>query len=420
MEQPSNVFKDVHPLGEGPDSDRGRQPVRGICPRCGERERRREILTFPDHLLGLPGARACGAIAGGGRWTDPLWEPDSSGGSFLPSLRLRKPADADEALRGVVCQHCGSEGRDAQALRALIAEDHEPTAHVLKRAMERMNHDVLVASNGEQAWSLLQHEHVPLVISDWMMPGLDGPSLCRRIRGRADKRYTYIVLVTSRVSDEDRLAGLDAGADDFLSKPVDFRELTARLKIARRILAMQQELERKNDELLELATTDPLTGLRNRRGFVEALETHVARAWRQGTPLSLILLDIDHFKEFNDDFGHPMGDGVIGAVAWLLRENARGSDVVARHGGEEFAVLLPMTALPEAVTVAERLRTAIQDANWALRPVTASFGVSALNASCPGAAELVEDADRQLYRSKHKGRNQVSADGQAHASTRLR
>jgi two-component system chemotaxis response regulator CheY len=377
-------------------------------------------LTFPDHLLGLPGAGPCGTLPRTGHLPESLWDPVPSGRKFLPSARLRETPEAGEALSGVASRRCGHEGTDTQGLRVLIAEDHEPTAHLLKRAMERMDHHVLVASNGEQAWSLLQHEHVPLVVSDWMMPGLDGPSLCRRIRGRVDKRYTYIVLVTSRVSDEDRLAGLDAGADDFLSKPVDIRELNARLKIAGRILAMQQELERKNDELLELATTDPLTGLRNRRGFVEALDAQVAHAKRQGTPLSLILLDIDQFKAFNDVFGHPMGDGVIRAVAWVLRENARGSDVVARHGGEEFAVLLPETTLSEAVTVAERLRSAIQAANWRFRPVTASFGVSALHPACPGAAALVQEADRQLYRSKHKGRNQVSVDGQALAGSRLR
>jgi diguanylate cyclase (GGDEF)-like protein len=279
---------------------------------------------------------------------------------------------------------------------------------VLKRTLEMMGYEAMIASDGEEAWSMLGRGHVPLVISDWVMPGLDGLELCRRIRGRGKVRYTYVVLVTGRVGDEDRLLALDAGADDFLAKPVDIRELAARLKIARRILGMQSELERKNAELIELATTDALTGLGNRRCFGEALESHLSLAVRQETPLSLILLDVDQFKAYNDAFGHPMGDGVLWAVAQVLRENARACDVVSRYGGEEFALLLPATPSTPALVLAERLRAAIETTDWPLRPVTASLGVSTLTADRPGSSDLVGEADQALYRSKRLGRNRVS------------
>lgn len=296
----------------------------------------------------------------------------------------------------------------APRMKVLVVDDHAATATLLKRALETMGYEAITAENGEEAWSLLGEGHVPLVISDWIMPGVDGLELCRRIRARVKPRYTYVVLVTSKGGDEDRLIGLDAGADDFLAKPVDIRELAARLKIARRILAMQEELERKNAALVELATTDSLTGLRNRRWFGEALESHVALSVRQGTPLSLVMLDVDDFKAFNDAFGHPTGDGVLWTVAQVLRQNTRAYDVVSRYGGEEFAVLLPATEAELALVLAERLRAAIEATAWPLRPVTASLGVSSLTGARPGSSDLVGEADQALYLSKRLGRNRVS------------
>jgi diguanylate cyclase (GGDEF)-like protein len=248
-----------------------------------------------------------------------------------------------------------------------------------------------------------------------MMPGLDGLELCRRIRRKDGDRYTYVVLVTGRDGDEDRLNGLGAGADDFLSKPVDLRELVARLNNARRILAMQDELERKNAELKELATTDSLTGLGNRRWFGELLESHAALAIRQGSPLSLILLDVDHFKAFNDAFGHSAGDGVLCILARVLRESSRVYDLVARYGGEEFAILLPDTDAPASLVLAERLRLAIEQTDWPLRKVSASLGVSTIDPRRPASTDLINEADRALYHSKRMGRNRVSTFQEAGA-----
>ena len=224
---------------------------------------------------------------------------------------------------------------------------------------------------------------------------MDGLELCRRIRALSGRPYTYFVLVTARGGHEDRLEALAAGADDFLAKPFDTRELVARLEIAHRLLAMQEELERKNAALRALATTDELTGLKNRRRFFEDLESQFALAARQRSPLSLVLLDVDHFKAYNDAFGHPAGDDVLRGVADALRSVTRGHDTVARYGGEEFAVLLPGTGPDVARGMAERLREAIERRAWPHRPVTASFGVATTTPGTGAAQELVDQADRR-------------------------
>ncbi len=167
-------------------------------------------------------------------------------------------------------------------------------------------------------------------------------------------------------------------------------------------------MERKNAELAELAATDPLTGLSNRRRFDEALRMHASLASRRGWPLSLVMLDVDHFKAYNDAFGHPAGDGVLRGIARLLRMGARAHDVLARYGGEEFAALLPATDTPAVRAFAERLRVAIESADWALCPITGSFGVATLTPISPDASSLVQQADMALYRSKRQGRNRVT------------
>ena len=292
-------------------------------------------------------------------------------------------------------------------MKILIAEDQPPAALFLRRSLERMGHEVTVAIDGGQAWHLVQSGNAPLLISDWMMPVLDGLELCRRIRATDLGHYTYVILLTSRDRHEDKLKGLRAGADDFLVKPPDPNELAVRLEIAGRIVAVHETLLRQNARLAELATTDELTCVKNRRRFREDLETHVSMSARGSLPLSLIMLDVDHFKQFNDTFGHPAGDEVLRAVAAVLRAG-RDHDVVARYGGEEFVVLLPSTDTAAALIVAERLRSTIADWPWPLRPVTASFGVAtAVPALADGATVLVDQADEAMYRSKRSGRNRV-------------
>ncbi len=293
-------------------------------------------------------------------------------------------------------------------MNILIAEDQALAAIFLRRTLEKMGHEVTVAPDGEEAWRIVQEGNSPLLISDWMMPRLDGPELCRRIRGAPGDRYTYIILLTSLDRRDDKLTGLRAGADDFLTKPPDADELALRLEIAERILAVHDQLARQNSRLAELAAVDELTGAKNRRRFREDLELLFAQAARMETPLSLIMLDIDHFKQFNDDFGHPAGDEILRGVGAILRTAIRGHDVAARYGGEEFVVLLPAATRDEALEVAARLRRAIKVQPWAHRGVTASVGVATSDKSTPCSAALVEQADRALYHSKRNGRDRIT------------
>jgi diguanylate cyclase (GGDEF)-like protein/PAS domain S-box-containing protein len=479
-------------------------------------------------------------------------------------------------------------------MRILIAEDSSGAALILRRTLEKLGHEVSVAADGAEAWEILQRETFPLVISDWMMPRLDGPSLCRRIRAQEGVPYTYVILLTSRNERQDRIEGLYSGADDFLAKPLGHGELFARLEIAQRILTMQGEmrtlnarldsrnqelgeqvswlgaanhrfselfaglpvacysldaegaihewnraavelfgygpeeiwqrpiwdifaeegaesqarniqeqkqtiqrvlageeligvevtrrgrdgrwrhllsstlplragdgrvtglisanaditerraleervaeqlrevttlnealghrqdelaransqLEQANARLEELATCDGLTGLKNHRFLQDVLLSNFSFARRHRLPLSLVMLDVDHFKAYNDTFGHPAGDAVLRQVALLLKAGVRDHDIAARYGGEEFAVLLPATAQGDALVVAQRLRGAVEAFTWEGRPVRVSVGVSTYDPAAPPLAatpgELMDQADAALYRSKQQGRNRVT------------
>jgi diguanylate cyclase (GGDEF)-like protein len=296
-------------------------------------------------------------------------------------------------------------------MKILVAEDQPTAALLLGHMLKQMGHDVAFVRDGEEAWTRLETGDAPLLISDWMMPQLDGLELCRRIRAAAAERYTYIILLTSRDRREDRLEGLRAGADDFLTKPPDPDELAVRLEIAQRLLAVYDQLARQNARLAELVSVDELTGAKNRRRFREDLQLLFSQSIRLNVPLSLIMLDIDRFKAYNDAFGHPAGDEVLRKVVATLQATVRGHDVVARYGGEEFAVLLPMSEMPTALEVAERLRKAIACGPWPLRDVTASFGVATKDRESANAATLVDQADQALYHAKEAGRNRVVCFG---------
>ena len=308
------------------------------------------------------------------------------------------------------------------SMTILIAEDDRTCSIALRRSLEMLGHSVVVATDGEEACRLLcDRDDIDMVISDWMMPGMDGLELCRRVRKMSDRLYLYFILLTARTVREDRLAGLQAGADDFLTKPIDRVELAARLGVARRLLAAQAELHDRtvqlerlrddlacqNERLEEMATSDGLTGLKNHRHFLGTLDLAVSFAGRQGMPLSVVMLDVDRFKDYNDSFGHPAGDQVLKAVARILRENVRDHDLVARYGGEEFVAILPATDARTGRAVGERVRAAIEGADWPRRGITASVGVATLGPGVEESAILVETADRALYRAKALGRNRV-------------
>ena len=295
------------------------------------------------------------------------------------------------------------------------------SALVMSALIEDLGHSVDICDNGVEALERVD-DSIDVIISDWMMPEMDGLELCRRLRRRVGGRYLYVILVTSKDASEDRWVGLEAGADDFLVKPMGKGDLRARLTVAERILTMQEkltdtmanlttayaELESANERLHALASTDGLTGIKNHRAFQESIRAEIAKAVRYGHPLSLLLLDIDNFKSYNDTFGHQSGDEVLKLVARIVAGFARRTDQAARYGGEEFVVLLPETDAPGARRTAERIRAAIESGEWPVRPVTASFGASTLLELETDPTQLVERADQALYASKRAGRNRVT------------
>jgi two-component system chemotaxis response regulator CheY len=291
----------------------------------------------------------------------------------------------------------------------LVVDDQMTLGLALSLTLSQLGHQPRLVSSGHAAWDLIEREDWRLVITDWIMPEMDGLELCRRIRARQNKPYNYVIMLTCRTDRNDRLAALAAGADDFLAKPVDEDELRIRLTIARRILGVQADLEEKNARLSEQANTDPLTGLANRRQFHKGIELALSQV-RRGVPCSVLVLDIDHFKSYNDSFGHAAGDEVLCTVAEILQQNTRPTDLVARMGGEEFVVVLTGAGPYQALITADRLRRTIATHAWRSRPVTASFGIA--SASLPeeacAVADLLEKADRALYHSKHSGRNRVT------------
>jgi len=294
-------------------------------------------------------------------------------------------------------------------MRILVVDDQKTTGMALCHMLASLGHAPRLVGCGVEAWDILSREDWRLILTDWVMPRMDGLELCRRIRGIAGGAYRYVIMLTVRADRSDRLEGLGAGADDFLTRPVDEDELFVRLAIARRILAMQSDLEAKNARLAEMAGTDPLTGLGNRRRL-DAMTAGSRTASGRASAYSVVSLDIDHFKSYNDRHGHPAGDEVLRTVARLLRGGTRSDDLVARTGGEEFVIVMPETGSVEALAIAERLRRTIAEAPWPCGPVTASLGVATVRG--PLSSEVystaLEAADRALYRSKREGRNRVT------------
>ena len=300
--------------------------------------------------------------------------------------------------------------------KVLLVDDDELMLEHLKTLVAAAGYSVTTASGGEAALEALEREFSPIVILDRNMPGMDGLALCRAIRERMYSGYVYLMLLTVQDSEGDILAGLDAGADDYLSKRASNAQLVARLRTARRILSLEQSLRTMLEERRQMAMTDSLTGAHNRRYFVRHLGRELKRIARHGGELSLLALDIDHFKRINDGYGHAAGDEVLKQLVQRVQKSLpREYDWCARLGGEEFAVVLPYTGLAGAKVVAEKLRSNIaaepMRIGSELLPVTVSVGVSSLEVL--GAVVTVEtllaDADRYLYQSKEKGRNCVSS-----------
>lgn len=302
--------------------------------------------------------------------------------------------------------------------RVLVVDDDPLMCERLEALVLAAGFEVSCAASGRDALEALRRDYCPIVISDWSMPDMNGIELCRAIRAESFPGYVYIVLLTARDSHQDIVAGLEAGADDYLSKRVTAEELVARMRTAKRIVGLEQSLRDMIDEKRRLATTDALTGANNRHYFDKHFSRELKRVRRFGGALSLLLLDIDHFKAVNDRYGHAVGDDVLmDFAARVAAALPRDYDWCARVGGEEFVVVLPQTDLSGALVVAEKLRQYVANAPMKTSagglPVTVSIGAAALSCLAQGSEATVEDlmalADKALYRSKQLGRNRITA-----------
>ncbi len=298
-------------------------------------------------------------------------------------------------------------------MKILVVDDDPLTLHMVVYRLRQWGHEVVSCTDGASAWKILEGGMVPNVaILDWMMPGINGPDLCQKIRSRMDCPYVYIVLLTGRNNPEDLIVGLDAGADDYLTKPFHLGELEARLRAGKRIVDLQNELISARETLRIQAMQDPLTQILNHGAILDALLNEINRAQREHQPLSLILADLDAFKNVNDTYGHVAGDQVLIEVARRMRNCLRSYDAIGRYGGEEFLVVLPNSDDSQAKGLAERIRLAISSEPFRFYQVdltvTVSQGVTTWTDpdSIP-IERLIQSADRALYGVKHSGRNAV-------------
>jgi two-component system cell cycle response regulator len=312
-------------------------------------------------------------------------------------------------------------------MKVLIAEDSATARITLERTIAALGHECLLAEDGAAAWEVLRHSGADVVISDWIMPGMHGDELCRKVRERSSTSYTYFILLTSLEDAAHVLRGMDAGADGYLKKPFDRDDLVANLIAAERVTALherlhaqQAELEHLNRRLFEEARLDPLTGVGNRVAMNEHLTQLGELASRYGHTYSIALYDIDRFKSYNDTRGHLAGDQVLKDIADELVSHCRGPDKVYRFGGEELLVVFPEQLLAGAGVAAERLRTAIETltiphgVHGPEAVLTISGGVAQLQPSDDGRFDpVLGRADAALYRAKEHGRNRVELDHRA-------
>ena len=299
-------------------------------------------------------------------------------------------------------------------MKVLIAEDDSISRRMLEAFLVKWGYEVMVATEGEEAWGILQGNDAPrLAILDWMMPGRDGIDICRSIRQRKGRPYTYILLLTARGQKEDIVQGLEAGADDYVTKPFDPYELRARLRAGRRIVELQEQLLQAREALRDQASRDPLTDLWNHGTILAILRKEVARASRTHGPFAVAMADVDRFKAINDTYGHPAGDAVLREASRRLRGAMRTYDSLGRYGGDEFLAVVPGCDLAAATRFAESFRARIDrkaiETPEGLITVTLSLGVVALEDLRDVKSEtLVRLADAALYRAKIAGRNRVA------------
>jgi two-component system cell cycle response regulator len=300
-------------------------------------------------------------------------------------------------------------------VKILVADDDAVSRRLMERILQQSGYEVIPVENGQQAATELRVEGGPrLALIDWMMPELDGPSVCREIRNRQNDSYVYILLLTSKQSSEDIVKGLNAGADDYLTKPCHPAELRARLHTGRRILQLEDKLVEAREEMRFKATHDALTSLWDRGAILQLLGNEVSRSERTNSPVSLLLCDIDHFKSINDVYGHQIGDEVLEELSTRLLNEVRSHDAVGRYGGEEFLILLGDCSAEQVRKRAEQICRSISSSPFSTckGPLSVSMSVGAItiehsNRSIP-IEQFLKEADAALYRAKGAGRNRVA------------
>jgi diguanylate cyclase (GGDEF)-like protein len=284
---------------------------------------------------------------------------------------------------------------------------------LLRSTLERWGYEVVMAEDGQQAWTILSGEDPPPVaILDWVMPGLTGIEVCKKVRETRREPYTYILLLTAKKTTEETVEGMESGADDYVVKPFNELELQVRLRAGKRIIDLQMDLLNAREELRERAEKDLLTLLPNRSAIQGILDQEISRCHRDRRPVGVIVLDLDHFKSINDNYGHFAGDAVLRETAQRFRANMRPYDRIGRYGGEEFLVVLPNSDLDQAAHQADRMRMILAGKPMYVDgrelTVTASFGVTASDGIERTADQYVRVADEALYLAKNGGRNRVS------------
>jgi two-component system cell cycle response regulator len=300
-------------------------------------------------------------------------------------------------------------------LKVLVADDSAVYRKLVEQAFSDADYSLLIARSGREAIEILDQHGPAIVITDWVMPDLTGIELCQRIRSGTENAYTYVIILTSVSDKENVVKGLAAGADDYLTKPFHPEELLARVEVGRRLVELHRQVEAKNRLLEELALTDSLTGLPNRRAIDEWAPRQLSGAARHGFPFWVVMADLDNFKNVNDSSGHDAGDKVLKRFSEILKTNSRRSNICGRIGGEEFLFVLTHADKENVVSVVERIRRQLEEQDFffgdSVVKVTASFGISGFQGPVgslpPNFSALLSQADLALYTAKHRGRNRV-------------
>jgi two-component system, cell cycle response regulator len=296
--------------------------------------------------------------------------------------------------------------------KILVVDDHEDNVELLRARLEARGYEVFGANDGFTALDIVQRVIPDLILLDVMMPKMDGMEVVRRLKANKDLPFIPVIMQTALDSTENKVEGLDAGADDYITKPINFAELEAHVKSMLRIKQLQTELNQANEKLRTISLTDGLTGIENRRSLEERLKEVWSHSVRLHEPIALVMCDIDKFKSVNDTYGHLVGDDVLKEFARLLKDEAREIDRVGRYGGEEFLLILPGTVLDAAVTFAERLREKVENHTFEYEGGTLRRTMSCGVAGSPhprvkDQEALVRAADDALYVAKETGRNKV-------------